>query len=96
MAVIATYPRLQEPAASNRVPALPDWGVAISKSDTDTYASPIEVYVGGAGIVTCTPAANGIAGATVAVTVPAGGRVPFRVVKVMSTGTTATLMVAVA
>lgn len=50
------------------------------------------MYVGGAGIVTCTPA-NGQA--DVAVTMPAGSIVPFRVLAVKATGTTATLMCAV-
>lgn len=50
------------------------------------------MYVGGAGVVTCTPA-NG--GTNVAITMPAGSIVPFRVSKVLATGTTATLLVAV-
>lgn len=48
--------------------------------------------MGGAGIVTCSPA-NGAA--DVAVTVPAGGKVPFAVLAVKATGTTATLLVGV-
>lgn len=95
MAVITVLSRQSEPAASDRVPVYPDGAVAITPSDTDTFSAPVNIYVGGAGVVTCTPALNGIAGATVAVTVPAGGYVPFRAVKVMSTGTTATLLVAV-
>lgn len=51
------------------------------------------VYVGGAGVVTCSPA-NG--NPDVAVTVPAGGYVPFRVTAVKATGTTATQLVGVA
>ena len=78
--------------ASSQCPVKPDGGQAITPSNTDTFAGAVAVYVGGAGVVTCTPA-NGAA--DVAVTVPAGGMVPFRVVAVKATGTTATLMVAV-
>jgi hypothetical protein len=78
--------------ASSQCPVLPDGGQAITPSDANTFAGAVKVYVGGAGVVTCTPA-NGAA--DVAVTVPAGGCVPFRVVAVKATGTTATLMVAV-
>ncbi|WP_332823567.1 spike base protein, RCAP_Rcc01079 family [Stutzerimonas kunmingensis] len=79
-------------SATAACPVKQDGGKAITKSDTDIFSAPVAVYVGGAGVVTCTPA-NG--GADVAVTVPAGGMVPFRVLAVKSTGTTATLMVAV-
>jgi len=78
--------------ASPQCPVLPDAAKAITPSDTDTFQQPVAVYCGGAGIVTCSPA-NG--GADVAVTVPAGGVVPFRVLAVKSTGTTATLMLAI-
>lgn len=78
--------------ASNQCPVLPDGGKAITPSDADTFQGPVAVFVGGAGVVTCTPA-NG--GADVAITMPAGGIVPFRVLAVKATGTTATLMVAV-
>lgn len=49
------------------------------------------VYVGGAGVVTCTPS-NG--NADVAIAMLAGAVIPFRVAAVKSTGTTATLLVA--
>lgn len=78
--------------ASSQCPVYPDGAQAITPHDTNTFAGAVRVYVGGAGVVTCTPA-NGAA--DVAVTVPAGGNVPFRVVAVKATGTTATLMVAV-
>lgn len=94
MAVIEILSRQSEPAASNRVVVAPDGGLAITPSDTDTYSNPIEVYAGGAGNVVCTPGLNGISGATVTVPVVAGGKVPFRVVKVMATGTTATGLIA--
>lgn len=78
--------------ASSQCPVLPDGAKAITPSDADTFAGAVAVYVGGAGIVTCSPA-NG--GADVAITMPAGSIVPFRVLAVKATGTTATLMVAV-
>lgn len=78
--------------ASNQCPVLPDGAKAITPSDADTFQGSVAVYVGGAGVVTCSPA-NG--GADVAITMPAGGIVPFRVLAVKQTGTTATLMVAV-
>lgn len=96
MAVITPIPRHSEPAESDRVPVYPDWGAVVTPSDTDTFASPVNIYVGGAGVVTAVPAILGTGGSGVAVTVPAGGYLPFRTVKVLSTGTTATLLVAVA
>ena len=78
--------------ASPQCPVLPDGAQAITPSDADTFAGAVSVFVGGAGVVTCTPA-NGAA--DVAITMPAGSVVPFRVVAVKATGTTATLMVAV-
>lgn len=78
--------------ASSQCPVLPDGAKAITPSDVDTFAGSVAVYVGGAGIVTCSPA-NG--GADVAITMPAGSMVPFRVLAVKAAGTTATLMVAV-
>lgn len=89
MAVIS-FPSPSAAHASR--PTLAQAGKAITASDADTYAMPVEIYVGGAGVVTCSPA-NG--NADVAVTVPAGGKVPFKVVAVKATGTTATLLVAV-
>lgn len=73
-------------------PTIPGGGAAITPADANVFNPAVVVYVGGAGVVTCTPA-NG--GSDVAVTVPAGGYVPFRCSAVKATGTTATLMVAV-
>lgn len=73
-------------------PILPSAALAVTPSDADTFAAPVSIYVGGAGIVTCTPSAGG---GNIAITMPAGSVVPFRVSKVLATGTTATLMVAV-
>lgn len=78
--------------ASSQCPVLPDGAQAITPSDANTFAGAVAVYVGGAGVVTCSPA-NGAA--DVAITMPAGSIVPFRVLAVKATGTTATLMVAV-
>ena len=41
---------------SPNVPGLPDGAKAITPSDTDIFAQPVAVYVGGAGVVTCVPA----------------------------------------
>jgi hypothetical protein len=90
MAVIALTGQIT--TASSQCPVLPDGAQAITPSDANHFAGAVKVYVGGAGVVTCTPAHGG---ADVAVTVPAGGCVPFRVLAVKATGTTATLMVAV-
>ena len=70
--------------------------VAVTPSDANTFPKPVRLYVGGAGIVTCMPARQrGAAGQTsVAITMVAGGIVPFLVDQVFATGTTATLMVA--
>lgn len=89
MATIATP---NSTTVSGACPALPSGALAITPSDTNTFACPVSVYVGGAGVVTCTPA-NG--NADVAVTMPAGVVVPFRVSAVKATGTTATLLVAI-
>lgn len=89
MAVVTTP---NPTTASPQCPVLPDAAKAITPSDVDTFAQGVTVFVGGAGIVTCTPS-NG--NADVAITMPAGSIVPFRVSAVKATGTTATLMVAV-
>ncbi len=89
MATIAT-PNIT--AVSPSCPALPNGALAVTPSDTDTFAVPVSIYVGGAGIVTCTPV-NG--NAAVAITMAAGSVIPFRVSAVKATGATATLMVAV-
>lgn len=73
-------------------PILPSAALAVTPHDTNTFAAPVSIYVGGAGIVTCTPHAGG---SDIAITMPAGSVVPFRVSAVKATGTTATLMVAV-
>lgn len=80
-------------SVNNFTPIRPNNGAAITPSDADVFSQGVEVYVGGAGVVTCTPAGASQA-TTVAVTVPAGGHVPFKVSAVKATGTTATLLIA--
>lgn len=90
MAVIAT------PNPSNIsqiVPAFPGAAFAITKSDTDTFAQPVTVYVGGAGAVAILPA-NGGAAVTFSGLI-AGTVLPCRAIAVLSTGTDATNLVAV-
>ena len=72
-------------------PVLPSAALAVTPHDTNTFQCPVSIFVGGAGVVTCTPSSGG---ADVAITMPAGSVVPFRVSAVKATGTTATLMVA--
>ena len=88
MATIST----PNPTPFNAKPGIYDSAIAVTPNDANVFAQPVAIYVGGAGIVTCTPISGG---ADVAVTVPAGGTVPFRAAAVKATGTTATLMVAV-
>ena len=90
MGVVAT------PNNSNMQPALPGFpgaAFAITKSDSDTFAQPVTVFVGGAGDVAILPA-NGGAAVTFK-GLPAGSVVPCRAIAVMSTNTSATDMVAV-
>lgn len=68
---------------------------AITPNDADTFASPVRVYVGGAGNVAVRPWNSGASGAAVTFTAPAvGSMLPVRVIAVLATGTTATNLVA--
>lgn len=83
------------PLPMDRVPSGPATSaVAITISDTTSYSPPFRgVYVGGTGNLAVL-----MAGDTVAVTfqaVPAGSLLPICVSKILSTGTTATLIVGV-
>lgn len=89
---MATVPFPNPTTASPQCPVLPDGAKGITPSDADTFAQPVAVYVGGAGTVTITPANQG---ADQVFTMPAGSIVPARAVAVKSTGTTATLLVAI-
>lgn len=90
MAVIAT-PNASASPGSAGSPRFPRNAIAVTPSNTDTFARPVTIYVGGAGDVTCTPAGGGT---DVVVAAPGGGCVPFEVTAVKSTGTTATKLLA--
>lgn len=80
---------------SPQCPTVPDNALAITPSDTDTFAQGVGVYVGAAGTVSVVPWGAGNSGTAVSFTAIAGAVLPIRVVKVNSTGTTATGLVAV-
>lgn len=89
MAVIA-LPMSDSPSPT--CPILPDAALTVTPSDANTFAGPVAIYVGGAGNVTVTPA-NG--NTDVVVVANAGTIIPFRVLAVKATGTTATSMLAI-
>ncbi|WP_423176229.1 MULTISPECIES: spike base protein, RCAP_Rcc01079 family [unclassified Stenotrophomonas maltophilia group] len=89
MAVIATP---NPTTISPQCPTVPDNALAITPSDTDTFAKGVAVYVGVAGTVSCVPWGGN---AAVTVTAVAGALLPFRVIKVNATNTTATGLLAV-
>lgn len=93
---LVTLPDNGTPPANTSVRAELGNAVAVTPSDVNTFPTPVRIYVGGAGIVTAMPARQrGAAGqASVAITMVAGGWLPFLVDQVFATGTTATLMVA--
>lgn len=80
----------------NPVTALPgNDGAAVTKSDTDVFP-PSLIYVGGAGNVAVMPAAQEGRASPTAVTFtapPVGTTLPILCTRVMSTNTTATLLV---
>lgn len=65
---------------------------AITKSDATSYAPTRGLYVGGTGDVAVTMAGDG--GDVTFSSVPAGTILPIRVTRILSTGTTATSIVA--
>lgn len=68
----------------------PIHAIAVTKSDTTTFANPSTIYVGGAGDV----AVRTIGGDTVTFSAMAAGTIlPVLCDRVMSTNTTATLLV---
>jgi hypothetical protein len=70
---------------------LPTKHFAITKSDSTKFHKPTRVYVGGTGNVNCVDWGTGT---TVLYTaVPAGTILPVLVEQILSTSTTATLMV---
>ena len=78
--------------ASPQCPVLPDGAKAIVPSDADTFQQAVGVYCGVGGNVVCSPG-NGNPDVTIAVN--AGQFIPFRVLAVKATGTTASGLVAV-
>jgi hypothetical protein len=89
VAVIATP---NATTISPQCPSVLDNALAITPSDVDTFARGVTVYVGVAGTVSCVPWGGNPA---VTVTAVAGALLPFRVVKVNATDTTATGLLAV-
>lgn len=66
---------------------------AITKSDSTIYDPPIEVYVGGTGNVAVVPYGRKSDASVLFTAVPAGTSLPILCRQVLSTNTTATLMV---
>lgn len=92
MAVIATPGALA--SSNSRAPRFPRQCLAVTPSDTDTFAFPVTIYVGVAGDVAIIPA-GGPATPVVFKNLPAGSLVPVEVSQVRSTATTATNLVAI-
>lgn len=86
LGAVTAFNNPSQPGAAG-VTMFPDGAQEITKSDANTFARCVAVYVGGAGDVTYTPC-NG--GTDVTVTMQAGGWLPSRASAVKSTGTTAT------
>ena len=79
------------------VPALPTGAFAISPSNTDNFTRPVTVEVHVAGALSVIPWDGDNVGADTAIVIPAGVAVlgytvPYRVKRVNSTGTTATVI----
>lgn len=81
-----------------RVPMFPHNCAAVTKSDATTFAEPVAIMVLGAGDLVVTPYGVTSSGTNVTVTITADMiasgpfMLPFMVKKVLSTGTTATLI----
>jgi hypothetical protein len=90
MAVV-TYPKPSIFAAG--MPKYPTNAATIAPSDTNTFSTPVAVYVGSTGDVAVLPA-SGAAAVTFA-GLPAGAMVPVMCSAVLATGTTASQLVAV-
>lgn len=86
MAVIA----LPSPTTvSGQCPTYPDNAIAVTPSDTNTFAGPVGIQVSAAGNVAVVPW-GGLASNVVIVGLPVGGILGFRVSAVKATSTTAT------
>lgn len=79
-------------ALDNRITMYPRHAAFVTKSDSDVFDGPANIRVYGAGDIVVTPAADM---ADVTLTLAAGEDVPFMVIAVKSTGTTATNILAV-
>jgi hypothetical protein len=75
------------------MPQYPSSAAPITASDTDTFSTPVAVYVGSTGDVAVLPA-SGAAAVTFAA-MPPGAMVPVMCRGVLATGTTAAQLVAV-
>lgn len=93
MATIETPGTAASPGSA-RYPRFPRNALAVTPHDTDTFATPVTIYVGVAGDVAARPAGNPT---TIVVfkNVPAGSAVPCEVIGVRATSTSATDLVAV-
>lgn len=90
MAVIAIPGRTP---ITDSCPTFPGGALAVTPSDADTFANPVAIYIGGSGNISVAPG-NGVNPA-ITVAVLAGTMLPFTVLSVRATGTTATGIVAV-
>lgn len=82
--------------AGSPVGQFPANAVAVTPSDTNTYSSPVSVYVGVAGDVAIVPWSAGSSGTSVVFkNMPAGSVVPCQAIIINATSTTATNLVAV-
>lgn len=91
-----TLPSADGYVASRRsiTTTMPDNAIALDVSAADAeFPFPVHIWVGGAGNVKVVPA-NAVSG-NVTITMPAGMPIPFRVRAVISSGTTATALIAV-
>lgn len=79
-------------ALDNRITLYPRHAAFVTKSDADVFDGPVNIRVYGAGNIVVTPAAGM---ADVTLTLAAGEDVPFMVVAVKSTDTTATNILAI-
>lgn len=94
---MATTPVREYDPAQREVPALPLSAFAVTPSDSNEFERPVTLEVHVAGALVVTPWDGDNTGAATSITIPAGVAVlgyrpPFRVRKVHSTGTGATVI----
>jgi hypothetical protein len=80
-------------AFDNRITLYPRHAELVIKSDSVVFDGPVNIRVYGAGDIVVTPAAPGMSDVTL--TLAAGEDVPFMVLAVKSTGTTAADILAI-